>query len=153
MAARRMGIACAARGWHGDAMPSLIDTMKPRLVLGALAALLAALALPDAASAEPPAKLSLDIYAIPSRPIVAAVDRASAELGALGMTSFRAKGQAVHATLYLTQYPASAPRLKAAIARLARGRQPIPLAVDGAERSPTNWLFLRVTRSGAATLG
>jgi hypothetical protein len=109
MAARRMGIACAARGWHGDAMPSLIDTMKPRLVLGALAALLAALALPDAASAEaPPAKLSLDIYAIPSRPIVAAVDRASAELGALGMTSFRAKGQAVHATLYLTQYPASA---------------------------------------------
>lgn len=132
-------------------MPSLIDTMKPRLVLGALAGLLAALALPDAASAEaPPAKLSLDIYAIPSRPIVAAVDRASAELGALGMTSFRAKGQAVHATLYLTQYPAAAlPRLKAAIARLARGRQPIPLAIDGAERSPTNWLFLRVTRSAA----
>ncbi|NKJ44769.1 2'-5' RNA ligase family protein [Novosphingobium sp. SG720] len=105
---------------------------------------------PAHAQADLPAKVSVDIYAIPSRPIVAAVDQASADLGKLGMTTFRARGQAVHATLYLTQYPASAlPRLKAAIARLARGRQAIPLAVDGTERTATNWLFLRVNRTPA----
>ncbi|MDR6511612.1 2'-5' RNA ligase [Novosphingobium capsulatum] len=110
----------------------------------------AALAASSPALAAPADKVSIDIYAIPSRPIVAAVDQASADLAQLGMTTFRQRGQAVHATLYLTQYPASAlPRLKATIARLARGHKRLPLAIDGTERTPTNWLFLRVVHTPA----
>lgn len=113
-------------------------------------AILALALAPLPAQAQQSGSVSVDIYAIPSRPIVAAVDAASADLARQGMTTFRARGQAVHATLYLTQYPTRAlPRLKAAIARLARGRQAFPLVVDGAERTPTNWLFLKVGRSPA----
>lgn len=94
--------------------------------------------------------VSLDIYAIPSAPLVASVDRASAELAASGMQTFRMRGQAVHATLYLTRYPASAiPRLKKAVAALAKRRASIPLAVDGIDRTANNWLFLHLARTPA----
>ena len=64
------------------------------------------------------------------------------------MTSFYAQGHAVHATLYLTQYRASAqPALIAAIARLAKGHEPFPLTLHGTERTASNWLFLGVERS------
>jgi 2'-5' RNA ligase len=92
--------------------------------------------------------VSIDIYAIPSAPIVATVAATSKDLASHGMTSFYAQGHPVHATLYLTQYPAgAAPQLKAAIAALVRGRAPFPLAIDGTERTGANWLFLRVTPS------
>ena len=110
-------------------------------------------ATPSLAQDKPDAgngKVSVDIYAIPSPEIVAEVARASDELGKLGMKTFHARGQAVHATLYLTQYPASAlPRLKRAVASLARAHRPFSLIVDGAQRSPTNWLFLRIAPSAA----
>jgi 2'-5' RNA ligase len=111
-------------------------------------ALLAALCI--AAPARAGDTVSIDIYAIPSQPIVETVARVSKDLAARGMTTFYAQGHAVHATLYLTQYPASAaPRLQAAIARLAKGRAPFPLAVSGTERTASNWLFLHVERSPA----
>jgi len=88
-------------------------------------------ATPSLAQDKPDAgngKVSVDIYAIPSPEIVAEVARASADLGRMGMTSFHARGQAVHATLYLTQYSASAlPRLKRAVASLARAHRPFSL--------------------------
>jgi 2'-5' RNA ligase len=121
----------------------------PRFLLPALVAALCATA-GGALPARAGDTVSIDIYAIPSRPIVAAVERASKDLTRHGMTSFYAQGHPVHATLYLTQYPVSAePQIKAAIARLAKGGRPFPLAVQGAERSATNWLFLKVTRSAA----
>ncbi|WP_068092086.1 2'-5' RNA ligase family protein [Novosphingobium rosa] len=92
--------------------------------------------------------VSIDIYAIPSRPVVEAVAQASEKLGKRGMKTFYAQGHAVHATLYLTQYPSSAtPALKAAIARLAKSGKRFPLTVGGAERTVSNWLFLKVQRS------
>lgn len=93
--------------------------------------------------------VSIDIYAIPSKPVVEAVARASKDLARHGLTSFYAQGHAVHATLYLTQYPAGAePQLKAAIAKLAKGRAGFPLIVGGTEKTASNWLFLGVRRSG-----
>lgn len=92
--------------------------------------------------------VDIDIYAIPSRPVVDAVAGVSERLDREGMTSFYARGHAVHVTLYLTRYPASAePRLKAAVAALARRARAFPLSVEGLERTPSNWLFVRVKRS------
>ncbi|WP_206240921.1 2'-5' RNA ligase family protein [Novosphingobium terrae] len=92
--------------------------------------------------------VSIDIYAIPSRPVVDAVAQASKNLAKRGMQTFYAQGHAVHATLYLTQYPASAtPALKAAIARLVKSSKRFPLRVNGTERTASNWLFLKVQRS------
>ncbi len=92
--------------------------------------------------------VSIDIYAIPSRPVVEAVAQASEKLATRGMKTFYAQGHAVHATLYLTQYPTSAtPQLKAAIARLVKSGKRFPLSVGGTERTASNWLFLKVQRS------
>ncbi len=93
-------------------------------------------------------RLSIDIYAIPSRPVVDAVEKASRDLAGRGMTTFYAKGQAPHVTLYLTQYLAdAAPRLKAAVAAAAKDCKAVPLTVNGTERTASNWLFLHVERS------
>lgn len=92
--------------------------------------------------------MSIDIYAIPSSPVVDAVAKASSDLAKYGMTTFHARGQAVHVTLYLTRYPASAePQLKAAIANAVKDCRTLPLAVEGTERTASNWLFLRVKHS------
>ncbi len=122
-----------------------------KLSLSLLAALAAlglgapAQAQDDAAPAE---TVSLDIYAIPSRAVVEAVARESKALAAHGMTTFYARGQGVHVTLYLTRYPAEAiPRIEQAIAALAQGQSRFPLEVAGTERTPSNWLFLSVARS------
>lgn len=94
--------------------------------------------------------VSIDIYAIPSRPVVDAVARASRDLAKHGMTTFYAQGHAVHVTLYLTRYPAKAePQLKAAIADVAKDCKSSPLIVEGTERTASNWLFLRVRRTPA----
>jgi 2'-5' RNA ligase len=92
--------------------------------------------------------VSIDIYAIPSRPVVEAVAHASSDLARHGLTTFYAQGHAVHATLYLTQYPVGAePQVQAAVAKLARGRAAFPLIVGGTEKTASNWLFLGVRRS------
>ncbi|WP_395331382.1 2'-5' RNA ligase family protein [Novosphingobium sp. BL-8H] len=94
--------------------------------------------------------VSIDIYAIPSQPIVDAVAQASRDLGKRGMSTFFAQGQAAHVTLYLTRYPASAePQLKAAVAKVAEGCKSFPLAIEGSERTASNWVFLSVVRSAA----
>ncbi|WP_395396899.1 2'-5' RNA ligase family protein [Novosphingobium sp. BL-8A] len=105
-------------------------------------------------SVAPPARaedsVSIDIYAIPSQPVVDAVAKASDDLAKLGMTSFHAQGHAVHVTLYLTRYPADAePHLKAAVANVAKDCKSFPLFVEGTERTPSNWLFLQVKRTAA----
>jgi len=141
-----MGIAsrpasCLSQGTM-DSLAGKTLTML-RTVIPALIASMA-LALPASADDT----VSIDIYAIPSRPVVEAVAQASKDLARHGLTTFYAQGHAVHATLYLTQYPASAePGLKAAIARLAKGHAGFPLALDGTERTASNWLFLKVKHS------
>lgn len=121
--------------------------------LSFFALLVAAMTLtgPSPAHAETDASsLSINIYAIPSRPVVGAVAKASDELAKDGLTSFYAKGHAVHATLYLTRYPASAvPALKVAIAKLAAEQTAFPLVVGGTERTASDWLFLGIERSAA----
>ncbi|TCM16115.1 2'-5' RNA ligase superfamily protein [Novosphingobium sp. PhB165] len=125
--------------------------MMPRYFIPALAfiptlAATMAVALPARAQDA----VSIDIYAIPSRPVVEAVAAASKDLAKRGMTTFYAQGHAVHATLYLTQYPASAePQLEAAIAKVVKDYKSFPLILDGKERTASNWLFLRVKWSPA----
>ncbi|GFE74574.1 membrane protein [Novosphingobium sp. TCA1] len=107
-----------------------------------------------AASIAVPARaensVSIDIYAIPSAPVVEAVAKASRDLAKHGMTTFHAKGQAAHVTLYLTRFPADAEaRLKAAVADAVKDCRAIPLTVEGTQRTASNWLFLRVDRSPA----
>lgn len=105
-------------------------------------------ALPVAVHAQP--SESYNIYAIPSRPVVEAVAKVSDTLAEAGMTSFHRQGHAVHATLYLTRYPASAESaLKTAVARIARCQAPFAMQVNGIEVTPSNWVFLHVEPSQA----
>ncbi|GAM03667.1 2'-5' RNA ligase family protein [Novosphingobium sp. MBES04] len=115
-----------------------------------LAAMLGLVGMTLALGAHAQEPVRLNVYAIPSAAIEKAVTKASADLAARGMTSFQARGHAVHATLYLTQYPqGSEERLIAAIAALAREQTRIPLVISGAERTPSDWLFLTLERSAA----
>ncbi|WP_260926405.1 hypothetical protein [Novosphingobium sp. 9] len=99
--------------------------------------LLAAPLLAIAAPAYAENAVSIDIYAIPSQPVVDAMAKVSDSLAAQGMTTFYRQGHAVHATLYLTRYPVSAePALKAAIRKLAKGRKAFPLTVGGLQVTP-----------------
>ena len=94
--------------------------------------------------------VSIDVYAIPSKPIVDLVAKTSSDLARQGMTTFYAQGHAAHVTLYLTRYPVSSEaQLKAAVARSVKDCRSLPLVVEGAERTASNWLFLRVRRSVA----
>lgn len=95
-------------------------------------------------------RVSIDIYAMPSQSIIEAVEKASVDLAARGMTTFHAQGHPAHVTLYLTQYPASVvPALKAAVAKMTKACGQFLLAATGLERTASNWLFLKVDRTAA----
>lgn len=106
------------------------------------------IATPAVALAENP--VSYDIYAIPSKSIVDSVAGVSDRLAKDGMTTFYRQGHAVHATLYLTHYPAGAEsELKRKVERIAGCTVPFPLDVDGIEVTASNWVFLHVDWSAS----
>lgn len=108
-------------------------------------AALAAAFIVGAATAANAESVSLNIFAIPSEPVVSEVAAVSDELKSLGMETFYAEGHEVHATLYLTNYPEAAiDELKAAVQKLATGWQPFPLTAEGIEVTKSNWVFVGI---------
>jgi 2'-5' RNA ligase len=92
--------------------------------------------------------LSLNLFAVPSSAIVAEVARQSDTLAGLGMKTFYEKGHRVHATLYLTTYPADAvDSVQAAVEQIASDHSSFPLEVKGIEVTRSNWVFLQVVRT------
>ncbi|TCN79616.1 2'-5' RNA ligase family protein [Shewanella fodinae] len=91
---------------------------------------------------------TLDVYAIPSKPIVQLVSDTSKQLATYGMQSFYQQGRPVHITLYLTAFPdASDAAIKQAVQQLSQQYQPIPLIAKGFTVTKGNWAFIDVERS------
>ena len=119
--------------------------MKPILSLFAALCGLAAQSLADS---KADSDRSLNIFAVPSKAIVQEVAQQSDTLASLGMQTFYKKGHRVHATLYLTSYPADAvDSVKAAVQQIAAKTSVFPLEVKGIEVTRSNWVFLQVVRS------
>ncbi len=98
------------------------------------------------ASADAADSKSLNVFAIPSQPIVDEVDTVSKVIGDYGMETFHAKGFPVHATLYLTNYPADAvEKIKQSVEQLADKWHRFPADVAGIDVTAGNWVFLEVT--------
>ncbi|WP_115720687.1 2'-5' RNA ligase family protein [Gallaecimonas mangrovi] len=114
--------------------------LKPYQVWLAALALLPALAMAD--------NISVDVFAIPSQPIIDQVKTTSNLLKANGMTSFYAKGRPVHVTLYLTRYPAgSEAAIKAAVAKLVAKQHSFAVQISGFSVTKSRWAFLDVANS------
>ncbi|MBO1271715.1 2'-5' RNA ligase family protein [Shewanella sp. 4t3-1-2LB] len=91
---------------------------------------------------------TLDVYAIPSKPIVQLVSDTSKQLATYGMQSFYQQGRPVHITLYLTTFPDdSDAAIKQAVQQLSQQYQPIPLIAKGFTVTKGNWAFIDVERS------
>ncbi|MDF0534147.1 2'-5' RNA ligase family protein [Shewanella sp. A32] len=92
----------------------------------------------------------LDVYAIPSKPIVQLVSDTSQQLATYGMQSFYQQGRPVHITLYLTAFPdGSDAAIKQAVQQLSQQNQPLPLVAKGFTVTKGNWAFIDVERSPA----
>ncbi|QUN07683.1 2'-5' RNA ligase family protein [Shewanella yunxiaonensis] len=92
----------------------------------------------------------LDVYAIPSKPIVQLVSNTSQQLATYGMQSFYQQGLPVHITLYLTAFPdGSDAAIKQAVQQLSQQNQPLPLVAKGFTVTKGNWAFIEVERSPA----
>lgn len=94
--------------------------------------------------------IGIDVFAIPSKPIIDEVKATSDTLKAHGLESFYAQGKPVHVTLYLTRFPeGSKAAIKAAIAKLVAGKEGFAVEAKGFSVTKGNWAFLDVTPSPA----
>lgn len=89
------------------------------------------------------ANLTINVFAIPSQPIIQLVNKTSDELQKLGMHSFFAQHIPVHATLYLTDFPPDAKALiKQRIEQIAQHYQAFAIEANGASITQGNWVFI-----------
>ncbi|MFQ6372654.1 2'-5' RNA ligase family protein [Shewanella sp. YIC-542] len=87
----------------------------------------------------------LNVYAIPSAPVVQLVDETSKQLATFGMESFYRQGRPVHVTLYMTSFPdGSEAAVKQAVQQLAENLAPLPLQAQGFTVTKGNWAFIDV---------
>ncbi|MEL0612643.1 2'-5' RNA ligase family protein [Marinomonas arenicola] len=92
--------------------------------------------------------ISLNVFAIPSQPIIDLVQTTSDSLKKEGITTFYEKGFPVHATLYLTDFPegsedAILEEVKKVVARF----QPFPIQAKGLTVTQSHWAFLDLVPS------
>lgn len=92
--------------------------------------------------------ISLNVFAIPSQPIIDLVQTTSDSLKKEGITTFYEKGFPVHATLYLTDFPegsegAILEEVKKVVARF----QPFPIQAKGLTVTQSHWGFLDLVPS------
>lgn len=113
---------------------------RPKLLLVSLIALIISIPLPSFAKS-----VSINVFAIPSKPIINLVEQTSDVLKEQGMISFYEKGMPVHATLYLTDYAqGSEDAIKRAVKSIAEQHQSFPLTAQGFSVSQSNWAFLNL---------
>ncbi|ALQ54335.1 Signal peptide-containing protein [Pseudoalteromonas issachenkonii] len=101
------------------------------------------------ASANSYAKsVSINVFAIPSSPIVELMATTSNELAKQQITTFYQQGLPVHATLYLTDYPQEAQNeIKQVVERIVKKHQPFEIKANGFSVSASNWAFIDLEKS------
>lgn len=92
--------------------------------------------------------ISINVFAIPSKPIVSLVEQTSSALKKEGIISFYDKGMPVHATLYLTDYPQSAQQeIKRTVKEIVEQHQAFAITAEGFKVSKSNWAFINLQPS------
>ena len=92
--------------------------------------------------------ISINVFAIPSKPIVELVANTSDKLATHQITTFYQQGLPVHATLYLTDYPLEAQNeIKQMVERIVKEHQSFEIKANGFSVSPSNWAFINLEKS------
>ncbi|MEG3766639.1 2'-5' RNA ligase family protein [Alteromonas sp. 14N.309.X.WAT.G.H12] len=87
--------------------------------------------------------ISMDVFAIPSKPLVTLVKQTSDALKKEGIESFYEQGFEVHATLYLTDFPeGSEAAIKKAVEKIVANHQAFPIKAQGFTVTPSHWAFI-----------
>jgi len=108
-------------------------------------ALIGAIGLSTSAFAD---SISMDVFAIPSKPITELVKHTSDALKKEGITTFYEKGMPVHATLYLTNFPEDAKSaIEKAVKQIATQYRPFPIKANGLTVTKGNWAFINLDDS------
>ncbi|CAM4013139.1 MULTISPECIES: 2'-5' RNA ligase family protein [Pseudoalteromonas] len=89
--------------------------------------------------------ISINVFAIPSKPIINLVEQTSEALKKQGMISFYEKGMPVHATLYLTDFAeGSEQAIKHAVESITKQHQAFTITAQGFSVSQSNWAFINL---------
>lgn len=89
--------------------------------------------------------ISINVFAIPSQPIINLVEQTSKTLKNEGIISFYEQGMPVHATLYLTDYPeGSQEAIKRAVKSIVEQQQAFAITAEGFKVSKSNWAFINL---------
>lgn len=92
--------------------------------------------------------ISINVFAIPSKPIIELMAKTSDTLAKQQMTTFYQQGLPVHATLYLTDYPLAAQnKIKQVVERIVKKHQPFEIKANGFSVSASNWAFINLEKS------
>ena len=92
--------------------------------------------------------ISLNIFAIPSQPIIDLVQDTSSALKKQGITTFYEKGFPVHATLYLTDFAqGSEQAIKQTVEKVVTHFQAFPIEAQGFTVTQSNWAFINLSPS------
>ncbi len=92
--------------------------------------------------------ISINVFAIPSQPIITLMAQTSDALKQAGMVSFYDKGMPVHATLYLTDFaPGTEEAIKLAVKNIVAQQQPFPITAEGFSVTQSNWAFINLQPS------
>ena len=92
--------------------------------------------------------ISINVFAIPSKPIINLVEQTSDALKKQGMISFYEKGKPVHATLYLTDFTeGSEEAIKRAVKAITEQHQAFAITAQGFTVTQSNWAFINLQYS------
>lgn len=92
--------------------------------------------------------ISLNVFAIPSQPIIGLVQTTSDALKKEGITTFYEKGFPVHATLYLTDFPkGSEDAIKQEVKNVVARFQVFPIQASGLTVTQSHWAFIDLAPS------
>lgn len=92
--------------------------------------------------------ISINVFAIPAKPIINLVEQTSDTLKKEGIISFYEKGKPVHATLYLTDFAeGSEEAIKRAVKTITEQHQEFAITASGFTVTQSNWAFINLQYS------
>ena len=115
---------------------------RPTLFVVTLVGLIA-ISLPSFAKS-----ISINVFAIPSKPIINLVEQTSNSLKQKGIVSFYEKGMPVHVTLYLTDFTqGSEEAIKRVVKNITARHQAFAITAEGFTVTQSNWAFINLQPS------
>ena len=92
--------------------------------------------------------ISINVFAIPSKPIINLVEQTSDTLKKQGIISFYEQGMPVHATLYLTDFTqGSEESIKRTVKSITEQHEEFAITAQGFTVTQSNWAFINLQYS------